>query len=406
MSGVLLPLLLSGLCTAQPAPASRPLAPPDEERAFKDRVNVAVERGVAWLRGTQKDDGSWGDYVNSGGLHYRAGTTSIALLALLASDVNKFDAAIEKGFRWLGENPARLTYEIGLAMMAHDLRAAPLYERFEVEKMDPAARRAYRFPRELESREREQMLAYVDQLEEHRFHGLWSYGRYPTGGDVSNAQYALLGLKAAVRCGLKVDAEVWGDSLDYFLRVQIPRGPSAKLPRFKGLDKDGRPEFYAVAAVPRGWCYGHGETNEAEVSLSTSCIGIASLILCREELLKPGPGAAGARARARTAKVEEAIRDALAWLDQHFSIGGRPPLPDYHYYYLYALERAGILTESRYIGTHDWYREGAEFLVRAQRADGSWPGQGWSPEIPDTSFALLFLRRSTFPVVYTAGSGN
>ena len=45
----------------------------------------------------------------------------------------------------------------------------------------------------------------------------------------------------------------------------------------------------------------------------------------------------------------------------------RPPAPNdgglWHYYYLYAMERAGRLTARRKIGEHDWYREGASHLV-------------------------------------------
>ncbi len=406
MPGVLLALVLSGLLPGQSAPSSRPASPADPDRDLAERVDVAVDYGVRWLRRAQRPDGSWGPFENSAGLQFRSGYTALALLALLASDVNKFDPPLGKGFRWLEENPARLTYEVGLAMMAHDLRAAPLHERLAVERMDPSERRAYRFPRDLGARERERMLGYVAQLEKHRFQGLWGYGPYPTEGDVSNAQYALLGLKAAVRCGLKVDPEVWADSLDYYLRCQIPRGPAVKLARLKGIDKAGRPEFYSVSAVARGWSYAYGNLDEGGVSGGRACIGTSALILCREELLKPGAGAAGARARSKAAKIEEAIRDALAWLDANFSVETNPGHPDYHHYYLYALERAGVLTGSRYIGTHDWYREGAEFLLRDQRPDGSWPAQGWSPETPNTSFALLFLKRSTFPVVYTGGGGN
>ncbi|MGH7152245.1 MAG: hypothetical protein ACREIU_16180, partial [Planctomycetota bacterium] len=266
MPGVLLALVLSGLLQQKSAPSSRPSSPPDPDRDLKERVDVAVEYGVRWLRRVQRPDGSWGPFENSARLQFRSGYTAIALLALLASDVNKFDPAVEKGFRWLEENPARFTYEIGLAMMAHDLRAAPLHERLELERMDPSDRRAYRFPRDLGARERERMLGYVAHLEKHRFQGLWDYGSYPTTGDVSNAQYALLGLKAAVRCGLKVDPEVWADSLDYFLRCQVPRGPAAKLPRLKGLDKDGRPEFYGVPAVARGWAYAYGNLEEGGVN--------------------------------------------------------------------------------------------------------------------------------------------
>ena len=39
---------------------------------------------------------------------------------------------------------------------------------------------------------------------------------------------------------------------------------------------------------------------------------------------------------------------------------------DWHYYYLYGLERAGILYDTNMIGKHDWYLEGAKLLLDAQ----------------------------------------
>ena len=64
--------------------------------------------------------------------------------------------------------------------------------------------------------------------------------------------------------------------------------------------------------------------------------------------------------------------------------------------YLYGLERVGDLTSRHLIGKHDWYREGAEYLLRRQMVSG-----GWGGGILDTCFALLFLKRSTTPVATT-----
>ena len=51
---------------------------------------------------------------------------------------------------------------------------------------------------------------------------------------------------------------------------------------------------------------------------------------------------------------------------------------------------------------HDWYREGAEYLIQAQQESGSWPGTGENDpnahgetELIRTCFALLFLKRAT-----------
>lgn len=72
--------------------------------------------------------------------------------------------------------------------------------------------------------------------------------------------------------------------------------------------------------------------------------------------------------------------------------------------YLYGLERAGDLLGLRFFGKHDWYREGAEFLIGAQQAGGSWPGVAkgapnahGETELLRTCFALLFLKRATIP---------
>ena len=62
--------------------------------------------------------------------------------------------------------------------------------------------------------------------------------------------------------------------------------------------------------------------------------------------------------------------------------GGQPCL----YYYLYGLERAGRLTARRFIGDHDWYREGAEFLVREQDSlSHYWKGTWYAEQQAATS---------------------
>jgi hypothetical protein len=54
------------------------------------------------------------------------------------------------------------------------------------------------------------------------------------------------------------------------------------------------------------------------------------------------------------------------------------------------------------MGAHEWYPEGAEFLLAKQRAGGTWSGDSLMSLLPDagpdTCFAILFLRRATKPV--------
>ena len=63
------------------------------------------------------------------------------------------------------------------------------------------------------------------------------------------------------------------------------------------------------------------------------------------------------------------------------------------FYFLWSLERVGVIFGLDKIGGVDWYATGAEELCCAQNADGSWGGGGRGSEV-DTSFALLFLARS------------
>jgi hypothetical protein len=87
------------------------------------------------------------------------------------------------------------------------------------------------------------------------------------------------------------------------------------------------------------------------------------------------------------------------WMTRHFQVQSNPGTGQWPLYYLYGLERAGRFTGLRFFGDHDWYREGARFLVKSQSPrDGVWAGQ-LEPPIVGTSFALLFLSKGLSPVV-------
>ena len=72
---------------------------------------------------------------------------------------------------------------------------------------------------------------------------------------------------------------------------------------------------------------------------------------------------------------------------------GDGALGDRDYYFLWSLERVGVVFGLDKIGGIDWYDLGAEELVRNQNANGSWGKGGGGSEV-DTAFALLFLARS------------
>ncbi|MCZ7646546.1 MAG: DUF4159 domain-containing protein [Planctomycetota bacterium] len=181
----------------------------------------------------------------------------------------------------------------------------------------------------------------------------------PNGGwgDYSRTQFALLGLKAASDMGVEVGDEVFENA-----RRWVDAGQNA----------DG------------GWGYQPGvRTSYGSMSVA----GVSNLFITGDKLYHgrrgcDAPGGANPR-----------LLRGLEWLANRFSVRTNPGYGGYHFYYLYGLERVGMLLAQRTLGGHDWYREGAAFLVRCQRADGS-----WTNEIFATEFAMLFLGKGSKPI--------
>ena len=99
-------------------------------------------------------------------------------------------------------------------------------------------------------------------------------------------------------------------------------------------------------------------------------------------------------------KRDQDLADGAAWVASKFTVTSNPIRGGgHHYYYLYGLERAGVLYETPKFGTHDWYAEGAQYLIKSQRPDGSWSN------LTNTCFAVLVLKRATRPLVAT-GEGK
>jgi hypothetical protein len=84
------------------------------------------------------------------------------------------------------------------------------------------------------------------------------------------------------------------------------------------------------------------------------------------------------------------------WMAKNFSTGFS--LPQWQFYYLYAIERYYSFRE-KWEGVEpeepEWYSKGAAFMLAKQNGDGSWRAGGDYSDRAVTSFAVLFLVRST-----------
>jgi hypothetical protein len=304
-----------------------------------EEVRETIERAKRQLAGMQGNNGQWPDYSLSGG------TTALASLALLNAGVSPDEAHMQRAIAAIRNISLQSTYVVSLKAQA--LAAA-----------DP-------------DKHREPIQKAADWLvRAQQVNGMWGYMLEGTRTDFSNSQFALLGLHEAAKAGAKVPSNA-------FIRARVAWVNSQ--------NADG------------GWGYLPG-MGRSTGSMTTA--GIASLYIC-------GNALAMNRGRARTVEGEivcctpyveyRPIARGLKWLAQNFSVERNPGGGSWYYYYMYGVERVGILSGLRYFGTHDWYREGAAELLDRQRRGGIWSETN---QVVDTAFALLFLAKGHKPVLF------
>lgn len=390
-----------------------------DEADFVRRVNEAIDKGVAWLVSKQREDGYWHFYPGSKKADITfPGRTALVMLTLAkcGKTFKDRDKVLEKGLRALDtyrawerasvrfpEGITGHTYSNALLVLMYDAlyKAKPKKKRksTKTSRYAEAKKKPKKRPCKYPKRVKGEILRLVLWLEEVQEQQIWRYpGPADANQDLSNAQYALLALQAAARCGIEVSPDVYHKALTYLLEHQQKQGPKVKLyianPAWEpGTTRFG-PVMEAGSAHARGWGYMPG----VKPTGSMTTAGLAALAIIKERLR-----ALKQLSKEDAAKINLAVRDGVGWFSRHFTVAGNPGNTGWHYYYLYGLERAGDLLGVRYMGKHDWYREGAEYLIGAQKDAGWWPGGagagGTHPEDETlrTCFALLFLKRATVP---------
>ena len=155
-------------------------------------------------------------------------------------------------------------------------------------------------------------------------------------------------------------------------------------------------------AAPAGWCYRDHADHEAYGSMTAGSIGTLAIW----DYIKDNDDG-----KKRSWKNDKNIHQGLQWIAKNFSVTYNPGPYEHaqmakdsknqYLYYMYALERAGLLYGTEMMGTHKWYPEGAKVLIETQSPAGSW-GDGTI----DPCFAILFLKRATRALgvaTYSAG---
>jgi len=313
-------------------------------------VKNAIDRAISYMKAQQQANGSW-QYQN-GANAYDVGMTGLAVLSLHHAGVPEDDAAVQNGLAYLLAADNQVTYCVALKSMA--------LAEVDAEKYKP------------------QIKACAEWLMDAQCsNGMWTYQQTGAGrprggraanlgaGDNSNTQFAVLGLHAAYQAGVEIPEDTWKLVAEHFTKTQ---------------GKDG------------GWSYNAGEQPSYG---SMTGAGLSSLFIAGGRLFHPK--------RCGDFEEDKRIAAGLAWVGKYFSTKGNPYVQNgqvqyverngWDWYYLYSIERVGILSGHKYLGGKDWYRMGATLAVQTQQADGGWG----SPT--ETTFALLFLAKGHTPLL-------
>jgi hypothetical protein len=180
----------------------------------------------------------------------------------------------------------------------------------------------------------------------------WSYPANSMA-DNSNTHFAVVALHDAARAGAQIDAKVWEQIREFYIRTQLKNG---------------------------GWGYYNGaEFGGNALSLSMTTCGLLGLALAdKYDKNTKGPGE----------PFERGLKLLVPW-----DMKGSKST----FYSMHAVAELGRALDKTEFKAGDktwaWYREGVEKLLKTQKDDGSWAEQGGidSNSVFATAWGLYFL---------------
>jgi hypothetical protein len=347
-----------GVLVMVPAPApAQPAPPPKPDEELVNKVRDAIKRGVDYLKKNQRAGGDWEGIVLNFLADMEGGATGLATLALLNCGEKPDDPRMVKALDYLRKLPPKKTYVVGLQNMvfaeARQPKDLPLIQRNADWLIDKA------------------IGLKAGQLEG------WSYPGN-TVADNSNTQYALLGLYAAKHAGARIDDTVWKAIQEYYTRTQVKPSNTTGF-----------------------WKYHNSGQFDRDASFTMTVAGVCGLVIAGMGLDQSGQALdpkTGVAANCGVYAENDAVARGMNWIAAQFSFEQGKSI----FYNVYGIERLGRLSGQRFVGKFDWYREGCEYLIRAQNPQtGAFSkGRGIdSADLISTSFALLFLSKGRTPVL-------
>ena len=355
-----------------------PAAAVHAEEPLVQKVRTSLNKGVEYLKGQQKDQGggrfNWENDTLT--VLQPGGSSCLAMLALLTAGVPADDPVVKKGMPYiLGLKPQH-TYVVGLQTMVL-AELGDVKHQFQIQTnvnwlLDAAVTNGGK-------------LGQGGKLQG------WSYTSNPGNrADNSNTQYALLGLWAGRQAEATIDKAVWDAILDYYKTTQVT------------------PSRNARGQEIAGWTYQNESRAKDRGTLTMTAAGVSGLYIASLDLndnKQELNDQTGVAAKCGFYPEDDAIAKGMRWLAQELRFLN----PPHTFYNVYGIERVGRLSGQRFIGDHDWYREGCEYLTGVKDSPGLGQKQGgeWRIDksaiddfpVISTSFALLFLAKGRTPIL-------
>lgn len=384
--------VLSLALAAPPTKAADAPYPAD----FRTRLHKAIQKGIEQVRAdTILDEPRTGRDETEYRIDLAA---AAAIVSVLRRAGLEEDPALAKAMKVLGTHPPKRSDDASLVLFALCVEAVPLGDPLGADGTLVTPRRL-----ELESKDRESAERAVKLLLEKQITkpagepgddldgtGGWAapFGDMKVEfASLVETDLAVEALEAAARSGIEVPGKAFSGAIALFLRRQQTKGPAVllKVNEVRGKER----VEWTENAQARGFD-GESSTDRATGSATAACA--AGLVVCQDALQSDEGFTPELKLATRTA-----IRDALAWLQQHFDASKNPvvgkPLEDAAETvpeWRLALLRLGVHAKFRFLGSRDWYPEVAKNVMKAQKADGSF-GEATS----DTSEGLRFLMRAS-----------
>lgn len=320
-------------------------------------IEQARLKGVEFIKGQQGSDGGW-EFAN-----YKTGITALCTLALIENGVPITDPVVDKGYRFVKKQVSEVknTYEVALSI----LLMARVGDRQDKPHIRTLGARL------LAGQNRGGGWGYSCPLvDTTALSDLKKLDRQSGFGDNSCTQFGVLGLWVASRYGVPID-DAMNEVAARFL---------------DGQNEDG------------GWSYQPPNADKVEANNTLTrntmtCAGLFSLTVARASRIRQmqkdktttGGEEKGEKATLLADPVYSKGFDKVGQFAAGINNGSSK-------YFLWSVERLGVLLGLQTLGRADWFAKGAEALVKTQRPDGSWSEGKEAPS--DASFAILFLRKA------------